>query len=70
MEISRDTLNRPTYPIREAFRLLCVSPPVGYRLVHAGTLRSYKLGSRRFATAESIRECLRALEGLEPKPVA
>lgn len=54
-------MNELTYPIREAFKTLQVSPPTGYKLIHSGVLKTYKIGRRRYATAEQIQECIERL---------
>lgn len=41
-------------PIRRAFKLIGVSVPKGYELIHRGQLRSFLIDSRRYARLEDV----------------
>ena len=45
---------RPTYPVREAFDALRVSPPTGYRLIASGELQTYMIGARRYVSGAEL----------------
>ena len=51
-------------PIREAFRAnLGISAPTGYRLIADGTLRTLKIGNRRYTTQKFIDAAVEKLAG-------
>jgi excisionase family DNA binding protein len=50
----------PAYPVRDAFKLLRVSEPTGYKLIRSGELASYTIGVRRYVTGEAIARFLAA----------
>lgn len=52
---------QPTYTVQEAFEALKVSRPTGYELINAGTLESYRVGRRRFISAEQLDRCIKRL---------
>jgi len=43
-------------PIREGFTRLGISHPTGYAEIHAGRLRTFKIGRRRYVTEEALDE--------------
>lgn len=53
---------RPTYPVREAFNELRVSPPTGYRLISSGELQTYTVGSRRYVSGAELARFIRERE--------
>jgi predicted DNA-binding transcriptional regulator AlpA len=51
-------------PIKEAFKTnLGISAPTGYRLIADGTLRTLKIGSRRYTTLRFLNEAVEKLAG-------
>lgn len=50
------------YTIEQAMALLNVDRRRIYLMIADGSLRTYKHGRRRFASAEALRECVRKLE--------
>lgn len=51
-----------TLAIKDAFKILGVSPPTGYkRLISTGKLKTYKIGRRRYTTDEAVEKCRRGL---------
>lgn len=48
--------SRKAMPIREGFERLGVSHPTGYAEIHAGRLRTFKIGRRRYVTPEALDE--------------
>lgn len=46
-----------TVTVREAAAWLRITHPTLYRLINAGRLRTFKIGSRRFTTVKWLEEC-------------
>jgi hypothetical protein len=54
--------NKTGIPILEAKKPLGgISTPTLYCLINAGTLKTYKIGRKRYTTPGYIQECLEAL---------
>lgn len=53
---------RLTYSIGEVMKVLKLSRQVVYNEINAGRLKTYKVGRRRFASAEAVRAWIRQRE--------
>lgn len=58
---------KPQYPILETFAILGVSPPVGYRLIKDGYLKTHCIGRNRYASAKAIDRCIERLGAAKKK---
>lgn len=54
--------NRIAYSIEEAISALRISKKTIYQLINRGTLRTYKVGRRRYCSHSAILECQASLE--------
>ena len=43
------------YPFRTAFQMIGVGPVKGYELINSGQLKTFKIGSKRMASADELR---------------
>ncbi|MCW5568190.1 MAG: hypothetical protein KIS84_08175 [Dokdonella sp.] len=57
-----NTAIKLAYPIEEGFEMLGVSRTRGYKLISAGTLKTYKDGKRRFCSHAALVACQRSME--------
>lgn len=54
--------SRKAMPISEGLQRLGISHPTGYREIHAGRLRTFKIGRRRYITDEALDEYIKQRE--------
>lgn len=57
-----DSTPRLAYTMNEAMGALRTSRATIYKLINSGTLRTYRVGKRRYCTHDALVECQQNLE--------
>lgn len=55
-------IERQTLTVAEVARALGITHPTVYSQIHAGRLRSFKIGRRRFITRQALNEFIALME--------